>query len=598
MLFRSVTESTPTEPVLSPGTYDPDSLLEAETCGGVKVFPLGMKHVRDVRFLRDSVLVFSGGDNDTTITQLCGDTLYPEKSFTLDTYLYAGDFRFHQNSISFFHPEEGTTQILSLPLQHIRTIDAPEGLVGTPLLSQDQSTLFYCTSDTVRALDLHSGISRLLKEVSCQSMTIGGTYLQDTVIQVQLTDSYGLWRFLYLSAEDGRILWEDSGELMLWDCDTGYFASYYEGTFPTQLFGSSKDDTRQLHPLHPDASCFYLPDTFSVVTTAYTGEAQVLDFYDLASGKRTSSLSFPVDHYIHSVTQGEAGTVYFLRYEESYGCDVLYRWDPAMTLTGDAAIYTTDYHSAEAPDYAGLEECRVYAESLTEKHGVDILIYKDAAAIEPTDYHLEPEHNVTVIRRELEFLDRHLSNYPEGFLKTLSDHFDGIRICIVKSLNGSAETGSLEEAAGIQFWSGYTAHIALAAHMDTEYSLYHELCHLIDSVVLTESTAYDRWDTLNPKDFAYDNDYVVNISRDGSAYLQPGSQSFIDTYSMSYPKEDRARIMEYAMTSGNEHYFESRAMQKKLLTLCQGIRDAFGLKKSPETFLWEQYLTTSLAWSE
>ena len=39
----AVTESTPTEPVLSPGTYDPDSLLEAETCGGVKVFPLGMK---------------------------------------------------------------------------------------------------------------------------------------------------------------------------------------------------------------------------------------------------------------------------------------------------------------------------------------------------------------------------------------------------------------------------------------------------------------------------------------------------------------------------------------------------------------------------
>ena len=67
---------------------------------------------------------------------------------------------------------------------------------------------------------------------------------------------------------------------------------------------------------------------------------------------------------------------------------------------------------------------------------------------------------------------------------------------------------------------------------------------------------------------------------------------------MSYPKEDRARIMEYAMTSGNAILFESRTMQAKLLTLCQGIRDAFGLKKSPETFLWEQYLATSLAYSE
>ena len=121
---------------------------------------------------------------------------------------------------------------------------------------------------------------------------------------------------------------------------------------------------------------------------------------------------------------------------------------------------------------------------------------------------------------------------------------------------------------------------------------------MIDSVVLTQSNAYDRWDMLNPSDFVYDYDYVRNIDRDGSKYLQPGSEYFIDTYSMSFPKEDRARIMEYAMTEGNEAAFQSRAMQKKLLTLCEGIRDAFGLKKSPETFLWEQYLTASLAYTE
>ena len=38
-------------------------------------------------------------------------------------------------------------------------------------------------------------------------------------------------------------------------------------------------------------------------------------------------------------------------------------------------------------------------------------------------------------------------------------------------------------------------------------------------------------------------------------------------------------------------------MQKKLITLCKGIRDAFGLKKSPENFLWEQYLNTPLAYT-
>jgi hypothetical protein len=38
-------------------------------------------------------------------------------------------------------------------------------------------------------------------------------------------------------------------------------------------------------------------------------------------------------------------------------------------------------------------------------------------------------------------------------------------------------------------------------------------------------------------------------------------------------------------------------MQAKLKLLCLGIREAYGLEKSAETYLWEQYLTESLAYS-
>ena len=63
---------------------------------------------------------------------------------------------------------------------------------------------------------------------------------------------------------------------------------------------------------------------------------------------------------------------------------------------------------------------------------------------------------------------------------------------------------------------------------------------------------------------------------------------------MSFPKEDRARIMEYAMMPDNAACFESEIMQKKLRQLCLGIREAFGLKKSTEVFIWEQYLNEPL----
>ena len=119
----------------------------------------------------------------------------------------------------------------------------------------------------------------------------------------------------------------------------------------------------------------------------------------------------------------------------------------------------------------------------------------------------------------------------------------------------------------------------------------------METHILGNSIALDQWAKLNPVDFAYDYDYLANAQRDGSEFLQPDTRSFVDTYSMSYPKEDRARIFEYAMTAGNASLFAASPLQYKLKMLCQGIREAFGLKKSPENFPWEQYLNQPMAYT-
>ena len=160
---------------------------------------------------------------------------------------------------------------------------------------------------------------------------------------------------------------------------------------------------------------------------------------------------------------------------------------------------------------------------------------------------------------------------------------------------GNTASGSPEAVNGIQFMDGFDAYIVLATDHNTEYALFHELSHLMETVVLTESVAYDRWDNLNPADFQYDGSYSANRSRDGSPWLKEGREYFIDTYSMSYPKEDRARLLEYAMTAGHMDLFRSPNLQRKLRQMCTGIREAFGLEKSPDTFLWEQYLEEPLS---
>ena len=210
-----------------------------------------------------------------------------------------------------------------------------------------------------------------------------------------------------------------------------------------------------------------------------------------------------------------------------------------------------------------------------------------------------PEYQVRVIQDELNNLEEFLALFPEGFLKKAAERTTSgrIQICLVRSILGNEAVGNaLHAAAGLQYWDDNTnAYLSLSVGQDQlVQTACHEMFHIIESYVMTVSKAYDDWNNLNPKGFSYDYNYIANLDRSNSQWLEGKDRAFIDSYSMSYPKEDRARIMEYAMRPGNESYFESETMQNKLRHLCLGIRKAFKLEKSTESFLWEQYLKEPL----
>ena len=580
------------------GLYDPDDPLEAATGGALRCYPLDGCDVSGVLTLDENILLFSPTSNSTHIAAYSGEELYPAGQLEVNFSLFpeSASLNRWEGGISFYDPLAMETVVLDGHLREVSRIGAPEELVNEPLLSYDRGTLYYCTGSALRALDLETGISRVLKEMAYDYQDITGLILKDTVIECNISDGSS-WQTLYISAETGATLHQAADGMTVQSNGERYYAMVSSGSVIFPVFGAADTAPRCLD-LSPEETAYFLPEDDALLSLAWTGDGMTLDHYDLDSCLRTASLTLPESFAPWGFQSAGDGKVWFLNYDPEVGCTSLYCWDTTLSPTGDNTYYGGTYYTEEAPDAEGLAECEAYAQQIGEKYGIEVLVYKDAAAVQPWDYDLEPEHLVGVIQRELELLDRNLGNYPEGFLSTLSQRFEGLTICIVRSLTGTAESGSLDSADGIQFMDGYRACIALAAASNTEYALYHELCHLIDTMVINESGAYDRWDQLNPKDFAYDYDYIANQSRDGSAYLQDLNRSFIDTYSMSFPKEDRARIMEYAMTEGNESYFQSTTMQSKLKLLCEGIREAFGLKKSPETFLWEQYLNTSLAYTK
>ena len=600
--FPTQTEAVPVEAAPPAGLHDPDDPVEVRYGDALRAYPLSAANVAGMKAMGSDLLVFSDTEVSTRITRLSGEELYIAATARLDFGLTPDNpsLQVTESGLSYFDPVNRQTVVLDASLREITHIPVPEDLEGTPLLSRDRETLYYCTKAGVRAWNLETGIRRVIKEAGFAQQSVTGLHLNDTVLQCRVADNEGNASTLLLSTESGRILYEGAQELTMRSRGDSYFISFPTGCTRALLFGQAGEEAPlALTPAELSGEDFLLETFADAVTASVASDTEIkLDYYDLETGRHRSSVTLPFFGLPLTVEESADGWVYFLLYNND-GRPVIYRWDTAALefAVSDTEVYTGPYYSDQEPDYHGLVWCEYYARTIGDTYGVEVLLWEDANLVQPWDYNFETEYLVPVFKRELDWLNERLANFPEGMLEAVISHFSSLKICLVREIIGSAESGSVSRANGIQFMNGTDAYIVLAAGDTSEKALYHELYHVMETHILGNSIALDQWAKLNPVGFEYDYDYLANAQRDGSEFLQPDTRSFVDTYSMSYPKEDRARIFEYAMTAGNEPLFAASPLQYKLKMLCQGIREAFGLKKSPENFPWEQYLNQPMAYT-
>lgn len=584
---EALTETLPALQTEAPGEDATLREVPLDTADCIGLHPMG-----------EDLLLLSPGAEGIIFSRLSHETLATTAAAEV-ALAFSGEvpgLQVSANRVCFFDSRAGQTVVLDGQLREVARIDAPEGLVGVPLLSEDGESLFYCTDGSIRCLELSDRVSRVLKEDDNPGKTLRALVLEDTVLQCVYQDPVLGPRSLFLSTGTGKTLFEGSGEIHVRSFGGSYFADLPEGEGLALVFGSPDRRPQALLPRDPLALGTLLPESGGAVTARLsTGTPEtLLDYYDLNTGKRTGELRLSSDHFPRSFCSTGEGIVYFLLRDDTRDRDILLRWDTAAEPVADSVTRTASYYTAADPDLEGLQECREEAQRISDRFGVQVLIWTDAARTQPWDYILEPEHRVETLRQELRLLEERLARYPQDFLRALGQGAGSLSICLVRAISPSPENGGGMAVDGLQFWAEDRSFVALAMGEGCERALYHELCHIIDTQVFSTSHAYDSWDSLNPGDFEYDYDYEKNKSRDGSRFLQETSRSFIDTFSMSFPREDRARIMEYAMTPGNAEVFAAPILQQKLRRLCTGIREAFGLTDYPP-LPWEQYLLTPLA---
>ncbi len=577
----------PTEPA---GSYLPGTQLEEQTGGSLRCYTLE-EDAYWLQTLGGDVLIFSGTEK-TTLTRLAGDTLYEVARNTLSCYVQPEDPSFQLSSygITYYDPQSREVIFLDNDLKEVSRLGMSASMVGKPILSSNRRQVYYCTADAVRVYDLETGLDRLIKSISYPEQSVSGILLEDQVLRCSLRDGEGVIFSIFLSTQTGELLERIQFDLRLTTENGGYCALVPDGILDTIVFGTDTGECSVLTPRDLFASAWFLGDKLAVVTSSQTQELGILEHYDLESGKRTASLEIPGGIQLQYM-EGQGEFVYLMGQDPLQSGPMLYRWDLGACALEDDAVYTGTRYTEDAPDTEGLAQCAAEAAALGEKYGIQIRIGTDALKRDPWDYDLHWEHNVAIIRQQLRKLEASLAAFPEGFFQQIPQNKI---ISIVRGISGSAQSGSVSSANGIQFWYGNEGHVVLTAGDTLEYAFFHEMFHIIDSKVLSDSSLYYYWKNMNPSGVRYFEDYTSYLSADVAQYLEGENRAFIDAYSLSYPKEDRARVMEYACNPGNEQYFQSQIMQNKLHTLCEGIRDAFHLEDYPEPFLWEQYLQEPL----
>ena len=594
-------ETTPStgETIPAPGIYVPGHVLETQSGGAVRVFPLD-ESCNDIAFQGKTLLTFSAKDNGTTVvTPFAGLNLTQQEAVTLGNTVLPGDktIRLEGSRTGYYNREENCIVFLDSGFQETGRAELPRDMIGEPVLSENMGTVFYCTGDEVRALSVESGINRLIRKQSCQALSVEAVLFADSVLMCRITDNDGNTYTEFLSSQTGEPMGIDRSFVSLDIWENRYFLKRLDWLVMEYIFTAADGSQQCFHPEGVNTVYSLLPINSVATVTEEAGGVR-LEMFDLSDGKRKSELQLSGVEQVHSlISDPEQSLIWFLCQEGETGKQLLCSWNLEKSAVSDNQVYITPRYTAEKPDVPGMAACRAKADDLEQRFGVEIHLADEPQ--EGKDYALTYEHHPEVFLNALDQLEKAMSVFPEGFLETVADVSDSMKLHIGLVRNLKAKhTGVPNGIVAHQYWVDGNAWIALSVGNNVEQLFYHELAHVLDTFVYSKNVGYDEWVKLNPKDFSYDLSYNEYEARGESPYLSGKNRVFIDSYSMTFPKEDRARIFDCAITEGNAELFASETMQSKLRQFCVGLRNACGWKKDERSFLWEQYLETPLAYTK
>lgn len=499
-------------------------------------------------------------------------------------------------------------------------------------LDYGDGCIYQYQTDTGKKTKIFADINRvefgrvlgLLNQDTCLALCYARTEPEDIVYEVR-------------ELSTGSILYRAEAEIDGIECEEdSYLLRHFEEGLLEILYGEGNGQTPRVLALKEYGEYRQVVTDLSsksVVSSMVTedaGEAyrilaeeQQLDKLDEEGQKVTM---FTVNQYnLETGKRQYAMDFYYIQDEDSYfgSCRTLYLeeaeciicciegtgkrwlvWDltKESSKTQDEKKYLYQWQDSSNPDKETLAFLKERAEKIGKENGVEIYFGDEIESCPKDIYDYKVTNNVIRIEKMLDLLEKALGKYPEGMLEQLGQRETAgskLHIYLSGGITPIDEEGI--DSIGVQNTLDGVSFLVLDVNSfeDLENTIYHEIFHAIEGGMnYSEGAFFDSelWDSLNPEGFAYDYSYRDNCDNYNFDYTVADTEHeayFVDVYSKSFPGEDRARIVEYAMLDAADvrrKYIEGSRLQAKLKYICEQIRKGFDTTGWPEKTSWEQAL--------
>ena len=224
-----------TEPTVeeTKGLYVPDSPVEKGTDGAVRTYKLPEDTYFDITGIGANVLAVGqkgltllAGEQAEVVATLATGDITPVSA--LDT---------HVTGMAYYSPNSRQITVLNPQLQTVTQLELPEAVIGKPVISLAKYEVYYSTGTEIRALNMNTGISRLLRRQTAAVQTLVGAYFEGDVLLCQFASETGAAQLSYISTQTGQTLNGGQGISNLQTNGSDYFAYWLDGTVRQMVFG-------------------------------------------------------------------------------------------------------------------------------------------------------------------------------------------------------------------------------------------------------------------------------------------------------------------------------------------------------------------------